>query len=102
MTLKTTGDKGIQTLSIHAGENPDVVTGASTPAMVMSSTFVVDEEISFSANNLTTETPFVYTRWDNPTTRQLEQKLVVHWNRPKPVLPSLLAWRPVPLSCLPI
>jgi len=43
----------------------------------MSSTFVVDEEISFSANNLTAETPFVYTRWDNPTTQQLEQKLAV-------------------------
>ena len=77
MTLKTTADKGIQTLSIHAGENQDATTGASTPALVMSSTFVVDEEISFSANNLTAETPFVYTRWDNPTTRQLEQKLAI-------------------------
>jgi len=75
MTLKSTKDKGIQTLSIHAGEKPDPATGASTPSLVMSSTFVVDEEISFSANNLTTETPFVYTRWDNPTTQQLEQKL---------------------------
>ena len=77
MTLKTFNDKGIQTLSIHAGEKPDPATGASAPNLVMSSTFVVDEEISFSANNLTTETPFVYTRWDNPTTQQLEQKLAV-------------------------
>ena len=77
MTLKTTADKGLQTLAIHAGENADSTTGASSPGLVMSSTFVVDEEISFSANNLTPETPFVYTRWDNPTTRQLEQKLVV-------------------------
>jgi methionine-gamma-lyase len=77
MTLKTTADKGIQTLSIHAGESPDSATGASTPSLQMSSTFMVDEEISFSANNLTAETPFVYTRWDNPTTRQLEQKLAI-------------------------
>ena len=77
MTLKTVKDKGIQTLSIHAGEKPDPATGASAPSLVMSSTFVVDEEISFSANNLTAETPFVYTRWDNPTTQQLEQKLAV-------------------------
>jgi len=77
MALKTTADKGIQTLSIHAGENPDSATGASVPGLEMSSTFVVDEEISFSANNLTAETPFVYTRWDNPTTRQLEQKLAI-------------------------
>jgi len=77
MTLKTVKDKGIQTLSIHAGEKPDPATGASAPNLVMSSTFVVDEEISFSANNLTTESPYVYTRWDNPTTQQLEQKLAV-------------------------
>jgi methionine-gamma-lyase len=74
MTLKSTKDKGIQTLSIHAGEKPDPTTGASAPNLVMS---VVDEEISFSANNLTTESPYVYTRWDNPTTQQLEQKLAV-------------------------
>jgi methionine-gamma-lyase len=77
MTLKSTTDKGIQTLSIHAGENHNATTGASSPALEMSSTFKVDEEISFSANNLTTETPFVYTRWDNPTTQQLEHKLAI-------------------------
>jgi cystathionine beta-lyase/cystathionine gamma-synthase len=77
MTLKSTADKGMQTLSIHAGEHTDPATGASTPNLVMSSTFVVDEDISFSANNLTAETPFVYTRWDNPTTQQLERKLAV-------------------------
>jgi cystathionine beta-lyase/cystathionine gamma-synthase len=77
MTLKTTDDKGIQTLAIHAGEKTDATTGASVPSLVMSSTFVVDEEVSFSANNLDAETPFVYTRWNNPTTQQLEQKLAV-------------------------
>ncbi len=77
MALKSTADKGIQTLAIHAGEDPDPTTGASTPSLVMSSSYVVDEEISFSANNLDAETPFVYTRWDNPTTRQLEHKLAV-------------------------
>jgi len=77
MALKSTADKGIQTLAIHAGEDPDPTSGASTPSLVMSSTYVVDEEISFSANNLDAETPFVYTRWDNPTTRQLEHKLAV-------------------------
>jgi len=70
-------DKGIQTQAIHAGEAPDPTTGASAPNLVMSSTFVVDEEISFSANNLSEESPFVYTRWSNPTTQQLEQKLAV-------------------------
>jgi cystathionine beta-lyase/cystathionine gamma-synthase len=77
MALKSTTDKGLQTLAIHAGENPDPTTGASAPSLVMSSTFVVDEEVSFSANNLDADTPFVYTRWDNPTTRQLEHKLAI-------------------------
>jgi len=69
--------RGLQTQAIHAGEVPDPVTGASAPNLVMSSTFVVDEEVSFSANNLTEESPFVYTRWSNPTTQQLEEKLAV-------------------------
>jgi methionine-gamma-lyase len=67
--------KGLKTRAIHAGEAPDQETGASAPNLVMSSTFVVDKEVSFSANNITEETPFVYTRWSNPTTQQLEQKL---------------------------
>ncbi len=70
-------NKRLQTRAIHGGEAPNPVTGASSPELVMSSTFVVDEEISFSANNLTSETPFVYTRWDNPTTQKLEQKLAM-------------------------
>ena len=69
--------RGIQTQAVHAGEAPDPTTGASAPNLVMSSTFVVDEEISFSANNLSEETPFIYTRWANPTTQQLEQKLAI-------------------------
>ncbi len=77
MTDNSHHDMGLQTLSIHGGESPDPTTGASSPNLVMSSTFVVDEEVSFSANNLSAETPFVYTRWDNPTTRQLEQKLAL-------------------------
>lgn len=68
---------GIQTQAIHAGEAPNPATGASTPDISMSSSFVVDQEVSFSANNLTDETPFVYTRWANPTTQQLEKKLAV-------------------------
>jgi methionine-gamma-lyase len=70
-------NRGIQTQAIHAGEEPDPTTGASVPNLVMSSTFVVDEEVSFSANNLSEDSPFVYTRWANPTTQQLEQKLAV-------------------------
>lgn len=68
---------GIQTQAIHAGETPNPTTGASTPDISMSSSFVVDQEVSFSANNMSDETPFLYTRWANPTTQQLEQKMAV-------------------------
>ena len=71
-------NKGIKTAAIHAGE--DKQRGGSTssaPDLVMSSTFHVDEEVSFSANNLDADVPYVYTRWANPTTDQLEAKLAV-------------------------
>lgn len=68
-------DKGISTTAIHAGEERRSNTSASAPDLVMSSTFHVDEEISFSANNLDADTPYIYTRWQNPTTVQLEEKL---------------------------
>lgn len=66
---------GIQTAAVHAGERPDPATGASAPAIVMSTTFLADPEASFSSENVTAETPFVYTRWGNPTVTQLQAKL---------------------------
>ena len=66
---------GPQTLAIHAGEAPDPATGASSPGIVMSSTFVTAKPEGFSAYELTEESPFIYTRWANPTVRQLEAKV---------------------------
>ncbi|NKB64198.1 MAG: aminotransferase class V-fold PLP-dependent enzyme [Gammaproteobacteria bacterium] len=66
---------GSQTKAVHAGERPDSGTGASAPNIVMSSTFVVDETVSFSALNLDEDTPYMYSRWSNPTVTQLEDKL---------------------------
>ena len=66
---------GIRTNAIHAGESADPVTGASTPNLVMSNSFVVDEPQGFSINSFDEERPYIYTRWDNPTTKVLEQKL---------------------------
>lgn len=69
---------GLQTQAVHAGESPDPVTRAASPNLVMSTTFVIDEAGgSFSGLSLTDDAPFVYTRWGNPTVRQLEQKLAV-------------------------
>ncbi|MCS5557374.1 MAG: aminotransferase class I/II-fold pyridoxal phosphate-dependent enzyme [Arenicellales bacterium] len=63
------------TRAVHSGESPDVATGASAPNIVMSSTFVIDEPISFSAQDKPDDAPYVYSRWDNPTVAVLQDKL---------------------------
>ncbi len=70
-------DIGAQTQAIHGGETPDQQTGASAPNIVMSSTFAVDKTVSFSATNFDEDTPYMYTRWANPTVTQLESKLTI-------------------------
>jgi cystathionine beta-lyase/cystathionine gamma-synthase len=67
--------QGLQTKAIHAGEKPDIATRASSPSIVMSSSFVTDADTPFSAENLQEQTKFFYTREGNPTVQQLEQKL---------------------------
>ncbi len=70
-----TEQRGLRTTAIHAGEAPDPATGASAPNLVMSTTYVLDKPLGFSAQDLGDEAPFIYTRWGNPTVRQLEDKL---------------------------
>lgn len=66
---------GPMTTAIHAGETPDPTTGASAPAIHMSSTFVSDDISGFSAHDLTPDSPYAYARWANPTTAMLEAKI---------------------------
>lgn len=68
---------GVRTAAVHAGTPANGITGASAPDIVMSTTFVIDPSIAFSADEITDDTPFVYTRWGNPTIQQLERKLAV-------------------------
>ena len=67
--------KGLRTLAVHAGEEPDEVTGASAPNIAMATTFVQDELLAFSAHGAAEKESFIYTRWGNPTVQQLETKL---------------------------
>jgi methionine-gamma-lyase len=74
--LKQGKKYGPRTRAIHAGEAPDPITGASAPNLVMSTTFALDVAGgSFSALGAEEEAPYIYTRWANPTVRQLEEKL---------------------------
>ena len=67
--------RGVRTRAVHAGEAPDALTGASAPNIVMSSTFVVNEPHGFSAVDRDAASPYIYSRWGNPSVRQLEEKL---------------------------
>ncbi|MDR1562954.1 MAG: PLP-dependent transferase, partial [Dysgonamonadaceae bacterium] len=76
-TVNHSQKTGWQTKAIHAGEQPDPVTRASAPNIVMSTTYTVDADTNFSAEAQTDNDPWIYTRWGNPTIRQLESKLAV-------------------------
>jgi methionine-gamma-lyase len=66
---------GLQIRAVHAGEQPDPATGASSSNLVMSTTYVADPDTTFSAEGFQEEAPHIYTRWSNPTLRQLEERL---------------------------
>ena len=66
---------GERTRAIHAGEAPDPATGASAPNIVMSSTYVTQEAAGFSAHDLGEESPYLYSRWANPSVNMLERKI---------------------------
>ena len=66
---------GPRTTAIHAGEGPDPVTGASAPNIVMSSTYVSEEAAGFSAHDLDAQSPYLYSRWANPSVVSLQNKI---------------------------
>ena len=72
---KSNAYSGLNTMAIHAGEAPDPTTGASAPNITMSSTYVVDEPAGFSAHDLSDDSPYLYSRWANPTVAMLEAKI---------------------------
>ncbi len=66
---------GIMTTAIHAGDPPDPSTNASAPPIHMSSTYISEDVAGFSAHDLTPDSPYVYSRWANPTVTGLETKI---------------------------
>jgi cystathionine beta-lyase/cystathionine gamma-synthase len=75
MNRITNRKRGVRTTAIHAGEAVDPVSRASSPNLVMSSTFAPTEVAGFSARNRQAYEGFVYARLSNPTVKQLEDKL---------------------------
>lgn len=60
---------GPSTNAVHAGETPDSRYGGVNQAVVNSTTFRYPERADGS------DAPFIYTRYDNPTHRSVEEKL---------------------------
>ena len=69
-----------QTIAIHAGELIDPNTRASSPNLVMSSTFCPDQVAGFSAHNRSGYEGYIYARVSNPTIDQLCDKLATMEN----------------------
>ena len=65
----------IRTTAIHGGESPDPWHRGTSPNLVMTTTFLADSDASFSVEGMQKDDPYFYTRWANPTVRQLEEKL---------------------------
>jgi methionine-gamma-lyase len=68
----------LETLAIHAGEEPDPTTGALTPAIQMSVAYELPGfgPRLFDALTMGSEQPpFAYGRWGHPTARVLETKM---------------------------
>lgn len=66
---------GERTRAVHVGEGIDPVTRASSPNIVMSSTFSPDQVAGFSALNRSDYEGYTYARVSNPTVEQLATKI---------------------------
>lgn len=67
--------QGFETLAIHSGPQPDPVTGATSPAIHQSSSFVFRDTQHAADVFALREPGFIYSRVTNPTVTGLEQKL---------------------------
>ena len=74
-TTKNTAGWGERTTAVHAGEGIDPITRASSPNLVMSSTFAPDQVSGFSAYNRGSYEGYSYARVSNPNVEQLAQKV---------------------------
>jgi methionine-gamma-lyase len=63
---------GMYTKAIHAGQEPDPVTGAVSTPIYQSSTFAFTDTAQGAGRFAGTEEGYIYTRLGNPTTRALE------------------------------
>ena len=66
---------GLATRCVHAGQQPDPLTGSLTTPLYQTSTFVFNSAAQGGARFAGAECGYIYTRLGNPTTAALEAKM---------------------------
>jgi len=72
-------EHALETLAIHAGEEPDAHTGALRAPIHMATSFELPgfgPELFDALMMESEQSPHVYTRWSNPTLRALEDRMI--------------------------
>jgi methionine-gamma-lyase len=75
---RSLSDYRFDTKAVHAGQEPDPVTGSVTPPIHMTTTFKLPQpgpELMDALFLKGDRPPHVYTRWSNPSLRTLEEKM---------------------------
>jgi methionine-gamma-lyase len=67
----------IETIAIHAGEQPDPTTGAIVPPLYLATTYHMGSTENGAAVFAGEKEGYVYTRWSNPTNTVLEKRVAV-------------------------
>lgn len=67
--------RNLQTLAIHAGEDPDPTTGALVPPLYLATTYHMGSTENGAALFSGEKEGYVYTRWANPTVTVLEKRV---------------------------
>ncbi len=84
---------GMNTAAVHAGTTTNGLTGASAPDIVMSTTFVIDPSVAFSADQINDETPTCTRAGATPPSDNSN----ANWQclrAPRNVWPSGAEWQP--------
>ena len=63
------------TVDVHAGDDPDPISGALEPPIVLSSAYAFEDAEQTAARFAGTDDGFIYTRWRNPTVEAFERKM---------------------------
>jgi methionine-gamma-lyase len=71
----STTSQHLQTLAIHAGEEPDPTTGALVPPLYLATTYHMGSTENGAALFSGEKEGYVYTRWANPTVTVLEKRV---------------------------